>query len=113
LIDYYFYFRGISKEQVCVLVRRDRNNNTISKAACVGHIEKTQVEKVIGNLISEDTIICTDGLSGYLAWFKLLENIEFEATKSNLRDMIIFACLFPVEETYESFRKSNFTLHKI
>ena len=40
-------FRGISKEQVCVLVGRDRNKNTMSKVACMGRIEKTQVEKVI------------------------------------------------------------------
>lgn len=33
------HFRGISKEQVCVLVARDHNKNTISKVACFGCIE--------------------------------------------------------------------------
>jgi transposase-like protein/IS1 family transposase len=161
------HFRGISKEQVCVLVARDRNKNTISKVACMGRIEKTQVKKTIGSLISKDTILCTDGWRGYktfakekglehyridtnktgyvikgiyhiqnvnsyhgrlkqwlhrfkgvatkylnhyLAWFQFLETIEFEATKANLKDMLIYACLFPVEETYDSLRKSKFTV---
>jgi transposase-like protein/IS1 family transposase len=144
-------FRGISKEQVCVLVGRDRNKNTISKVACMGRIEKTKVEKVIGSLISVDTILCTDGWRGYktyakekghehyridtkktgyvikglyhiqnvnsyhgrlkqwlerfkgvaskylnhyLAWFQFLEPIEFEATKSNIKDMLFFCLPF-------------------
>ncbi|MED4727222.1 IS1595-like element ISAnmi1 family transposase [Aneurinibacillus migulanus] len=160
-------FRGISKEQVCVIVGRDRNKNTVSKVACLGRIEKTQVEKTIGRFISNDAILCTDGWRGYktyaiekglvhyridtkktgyvikglfhiqnvnnyhgrlkqwldrfkgvaskylnhyLAWFHFLETIEFEATKSNLKDMLIFACLFPVDKTYDSLRKSKFMI---
>lgn len=160
-------FRGISKEQVCVLVARDRHKNTVSKVACLGRIQKTQVEKTIGNLISKDNVLCTDGWKGYkayakekelvhyrldtkktgyvikglyhiqnvnnnhgrlkqwidrfkgvatkylnhyLAWFQFLETIEFEATKSNIKDMLIFACLFSVEETYNSLRKANFSV---
>lgn len=38
-------FRGISKEQVCVFVGRDRKKNTISKVACVGRIEKNSSGK--------------------------------------------------------------------
>jgi IS1 family transposase len=117
----------------------------------VGRIEKTKVEKVIGSLISVDTILCTDGwrcyktyakekglehyridtkktgyvikglyhiqnvnsyhgrlkqwlerfkgvaskyLNHYLAWFQFLEPIEFEATKSNLKDMLFFCLPF-------------------
>ncbi|MCM3671979.1 IS1595 family transposase [Mesobacillus maritimus] len=158
-------FRGISKEQVCVIVGRDRNKNTISKVACMGRIEKSQVEKSLGSHIAGDTILCTDGWRGYktyakekglehyrintkktgyvikglyhiqnvnnyhgrlkqwidrfkgvatkylnhyLAWFQFLETIQFEATTGNLKDMLIFACLFPVEETYESLRLSKF-----
>lgn len=63
-------FRGISKEQVCVLVGRDRTKNTISKVACMGRIEKTQVEKAIGSLVSKDNILCTDGWRGYKTYAK-------------------------------------------
>jgi len=34
--------RGISHEQVCVLVARDRTKATVSKVACMGRIMKTK-----------------------------------------------------------------------
>ncbi|CAH0344765.1 hypothetical protein BCI9360_01031 [Bacillus sp. CECT 9360] len=40
--------RGISQEQVCVLVARDRTKATVSKVACMGRIVKTKVEEMIG-----------------------------------------------------------------
>ena len=36
--------RGISHEQVCVLVARDRTKATVSKVACMGRIVKPKVE---------------------------------------------------------------------
>jgi hypothetical protein len=52
--------------------------------------------------------VATKYLNHYLALFQFLETIQFEVTTGNLKDMLIFACLFPVEETYESFRLSKF-----
>ena len=39
--------RGISQEQVCVLVARDRTKATVSKVACMGRIVKTKVDNAI------------------------------------------------------------------
>jgi hypothetical protein len=36
-------YRGISQEQVCVLVARDRKKATVSKGACMGRIVKPKV----------------------------------------------------------------------
>ena len=38
--------RGISKEQVCVLVARDRTKATVSKVACMGRVVKTKVDGI-------------------------------------------------------------------
>ena len=40
--------RGISNEQVCVLVARDRTKSTVSKVACMGRIVKTKVDSMMG-----------------------------------------------------------------
>ncbi|MBS7678599.1 IS1595 family transposase, partial [Vibrio cholerae] len=38
-------YRGISREQVCILVARDRNKQTVSKVTCMGRIVKLKVEE--------------------------------------------------------------------
>jgi transposase-like protein len=42
--------RGISDEQVCVLVARDRNDNTISEIATFGRPSTEQIDKVLGTI---------------------------------------------------------------
>lgn len=63
-------FRGISNEQVCVLVARDRNKNTIAKVSSMGRVRKKQVDKVIGPLVSEDNVLCTDAWRSYTTFAK-------------------------------------------
>lgn len=46
--------RGISKEQVCVLVARHRTNATVSKVACMGRIVKTK-----GSKLSNENVLVT------------------------------------------------------
>lgn len=58
-------YRGISKEQVCVLVARDRSKNTVAKVTCMGRIMKPQLDNFIGNLISDKNILCTDAWRAY------------------------------------------------
>lgn len=43
--------RGISHEQVCVLVARDRTKSTVSKVACMGRVVKTKVDSMIGSCL--------------------------------------------------------------
>ena len=63
-------YRGISKEQVCVLVARDRNKQTVAKVACLGRIVKPKVEETIGHLLQPNSILCTDAWRAYMTYAK-------------------------------------------
>ncbi|MBO9131533.1 IS1595 family transposase [Bacillus sp. 165] len=63
-------FRGISREQVCVLVARDRSKQTVSKVTCMGRIIKSKVEETIGHLLDSDKILCTDAWRAYMTYAK-------------------------------------------
>ncbi|WP_188205928.1 IS1595 family transposase [Alkalibacillus aidingensis] len=52
--------RGISKEQVCVLVARDRDKLTFSRTLGMGRLTKEQLYDAIGQKISKENILCTD-----------------------------------------------------
>lgn len=52
--------RGISKEQVYVLVARDRTKATISKVTCMGHVVKTKVDGMIGSKLTPNNVLVTD-----------------------------------------------------
>lgn len=55
--------KGTSKEQVPVLVVRDRHGET---ASCILHGTSTQqIEPVLIPLLNKDVILCTDGLPAY------------------------------------------------
>ncbi|MCC5909276.1 MAG: IS1595 family transposase [Clostridiaceae bacterium] len=58
-------YRGISKEQMCILVARDRNRNTIAKTSCMGRIVKSKVESVVGSYLSSANVLCTDKWRAY------------------------------------------------
>lgn len=52
--------RGISNEQVCVLVARDRDKTTFSQILGMGRLTKDQLDKAIGHRLSSENILCTD-----------------------------------------------------
>jgi len=78
-------YRGISHEQVCVLVARDRSKHTISKPVCMGRIDTTKIDKVIGNHITPDTILCSDAWKSYktFAFNKGMEHYIINASKGH------------------------------
>jgi Transposase and inactivated derivatives len=55
--------RGLSKEQVCVLVCRDRSSNTIDKV--FEHFNSSLLGEVLLPIISPDVLFCSDGKSVY------------------------------------------------
>ncbi len=55
--------RGLSKEQVCVLVCRDRNTNTIDEI--FEHFNSDQLSDSLKDLLSKDALFCSDGKSVY------------------------------------------------
>ena len=52
--------QGISDDQVCVLVARDRNDNTISEIATLGRPSADEIDKVLGDNLAPDCIFLTD-----------------------------------------------------
>jgi transposase-like protein len=63
-------YRGISKDQVCVLVARDRNKSTISSVLCKGRIVKTKLDKKIGDKLSKENVLCTDSWRAFSNYAK-------------------------------------------
>lgn len=57
--------RGVSKEQVCVLVARDRTKATVSKVACMGRVVKTKVDGMIGSKLTPNNVLVTDAWRAY------------------------------------------------
>nr|WP_246010306.1 IS1595 family transposase [Bacillus yapensis] len=52
--------RGISNEQVCVLVARDREKMTFSQTLGMVQFTKEQLDKAIGHKLSKENVLCTD-----------------------------------------------------
>ncbi len=75
-------YRGISHEQVCVLVARGRTKATVSKVACMGRVVKTKVDNMIGSKLSPDNVLVTDAWRAYKTYAKE-KGIERYRIKSN------------------------------
>ena len=76
-------FRGISHEQVCVLVAMDRNGHILSRNAGMGRITAKQIDSFIGDYIAPDSLMCSDSAKNYIAFAKLkgLEHKQINASK--------------------------------
>jgi len=61
---------GISKEQVCVIVAIDSNDNMIIKLAGLGPATTEMIEYALGNNIEEGSILVTDSKSAYRKFAK-------------------------------------------
>lgn len=58
--------RGISHEQVCVVVAMDRNGHMVSRHGGMGRISANQINNVLGSHINKDAILCTDSAKNYI-----------------------------------------------
>lgn len=74
-------FRGISHEQVCVLIARDRQKATYSGVLGKGRIVKTQLDKAIGSKLSSENTLCTDAWRAFSTYAKNkgLEHYRFKS----------------------------------
>ncbi|GKU82843.1 hypothetical protein NCCP28_22390 [Niallia sp. NCCP-28] len=52
--------RGISKEQVCVIVAQDGNGQVISQIAGKDRIKSTDIDNVLGAFIDTSALLCSD-----------------------------------------------------
>lgn len=52
--------RGISNEQVCILVARDRTKHTVSEAVKFGRLDSTTLDATLSASLKPGVILCTD-----------------------------------------------------
>lgn len=74
-------YRGISHEQVCVLVARDRERTTYSRVVGQGRIVKSRLDKAIGSKLSSSNVLCTDAWRAFKSYAseKSLEHYRFKS----------------------------------
>ena len=75
--------RGISDEQVAVVVTCDRTNNKEFKVTTRGRISKNDLERVLGEKLEKTETLCTDSHRSYTAFAKdhPLAHKKFNASK--------------------------------
>lgn len=75
--------RGISSEQVCVLVARDRNKTTLSKVVGMGRILTQQLDENLTPLLQGDAVLCSDSHHSYKSYSKIndVEHIIINTSK--------------------------------
>ncbi len=57
--------RGISKEQICVVVAHDRNGQILSEVAGKGRITALDIDNVLGDYLDDSALLCTDTATNY------------------------------------------------
>ncbi|MFD1777205.1 IS1595 family transposase [Fredinandcohnia salidurans] len=69
--------RGISKEQICVVVAHDRNGQILSQKAGKGRISAIQLDQVLGRHIDTSALLCTDTATNYKK-FAVMKGLQHE-----------------------------------
>jgi hypothetical protein len=60
--------RGLSNEQICVLVARDRDKHTIYKIIGRGRPSTIEIENGLSDKVADGSVLCTDGLRAYTSY---------------------------------------------
>lgn len=81
-------FRGISREQVCVVVAMDRSGHLVSSNAGKGRITAKQLDKAIGARISDNAILCTDSAKNY-AYFSKMKGLQHHKVNARKKQYVI------------------------
>lgn len=79
--------RGISNEQVAVIVTADRNTEIDMTVARLGRIKKIDIANAIGHKITDETILCSDSHVSYKG-FAIDNDIEHHAIRANLKQYV-------------------------
>jgi len=80
--------RGVSNDKVSVIVATDRNGNSTMKIAKIGRIDTESIEKIIGNIITKENVLCSDSHPSIISWAKdkKIEHHTFVASKQHVKD---------------------------
>jgi len=76
--------RGISNEQVAVIVTADRGSGLDLSVAGLGRIKKKDIENAIGQRVSNETILCSDSHVSYKG-FAIDNELEHHAIRADLK----------------------------
>jgi len=79
--------RGISNDQVAVIVTTDRKGSMDMKVATLGRISKADIDKAIGNRIDKESILCTDGHVSYKG-FANDNQLELVVLRADLKQYV-------------------------
>jgi transposase-like protein len=80
--------RGISREQVCIIVAMDRNGEIVSKVTGRGRVSAKAIAAAIGPYIPEDAILCADAAKNYTLFAKERGLKHYKVNSSNGRHVI-------------------------
>lgn len=74
-------YRGISNDQICVLVARDRQKMTYSGVLGRGRIRTSKLDEVISDHLSESNVLCTDSWRAFSSYArkKGLDHYRFKS----------------------------------
>jgi len=80
--------RGISNDKVSVMVATDRKGNPTMQIAKMGRVDVDSIEKTIGNLVSNNNVLCSDSHPSIISWAenKELEHHTFVASKQHVKN---------------------------
>lgn len=80
--------RGISNDKVSIMVAADRKGNPVMRVAKMGRIDTESIEKTIGDLISNDNVLCSDAHPSIISWAKSkkLEHHTFVASRQHIKN---------------------------
>lgn len=79
--------RGISNEQVCVLVALDRNKHVFSGAAGNGRITAVQIDEAMGTLIDPSSLLCTDSAKNFMK-FAQTKGLQHKAINTRRKNYV-------------------------
>lgn len=79
--------RGVSDEQVAIIVTADRAGQHELSVATLGRIKKVDIENSIGNRICDKTVLCSDSHVSYKG-FASDRTIEHHAIRADLKQYV-------------------------
>ena len=79
--------KGISNEQVAVIVTADRDTELDLMVAGYGRLKKMDIERAIGQRVSKEMILCSDGHVSYKG-FAIDNEIEHHAIRADLKQFV-------------------------
>ena len=79
--------KGISNEQVAIIVTADRAGQQELSVATLGRIKKNDIEKSIGKRVCDKTVLCSDSHVSYKG-FAMDNSLEHHAIRADLKQYV-------------------------